>query len=272
MRMPISKKLRFEVLKRDKFQCQYCGVKAGEGDIVLHIDHIIPVASGGETEITNLTTACQPCNLGKGKRELSDDQTLTRQIKQTQELAEKRDQMQMFAAWRKELKEVDTEAIQQLCDHCDSFLPGEKLGVGSIKTISKLYKSFGFNALWDAVSDCADKFLEIGSDGRVTNYSFMRFMDKVGAFAYINFKSQSDPLFRNKYWIRQSFVNGRNFKDASFWTHINKLTTLEELKGLEEEIKAGQLESLEEYCNTAREVAEEYLEYLRALGDNNEQN
>lgn len=41
-REPVGKKLRFEVFKRDKFTCQYCGAKAP--DVVLHVDHIQAVA------------------------------------------------------------------------------------------------------------------------------------------------------------------------------------------------------------------------------------
>lgn len=44
-RTSIKKKIRFEVFKRDKFTCQYCGRKAP--DIVLEVDHIHPVAEGG---------------------------------------------------------------------------------------------------------------------------------------------------------------------------------------------------------------------------------
>lgn len=59
MRTPIPKKLRFEVFKRDSFKCQYCGKSAPE--VVLHVDHIKPVAEGGTNEITNLITACADC-------------------------------------------------------------------------------------------------------------------------------------------------------------------------------------------------------------------
>ena len=59
--MALSKKIRFEVLKRDKFQCQYCGDSTP--DAVLHVDHIDPVANGGTDEMVNLVTSCQPCNV-----------------------------------------------------------------------------------------------------------------------------------------------------------------------------------------------------------------
>lgn len=64
-RSPISKKLRFEVFKRDGFQCGYCGAHPSE-TVVLEIDHINPVAEGGANDIDNLVTACFECNRGKG--------------------------------------------------------------------------------------------------------------------------------------------------------------------------------------------------------------
>lgn len=68
-RKPISKRLRFEVLNRDGFRCQYCGASADEAG--LHIDHIIPVARGGTNAKWNLLTACQPCNSGKSDSEMN---------------------------------------------------------------------------------------------------------------------------------------------------------------------------------------------------------
>lgn len=64
VRTPIAPRLRFEVLRRDGFRCTYCGRTAAEG-AVLHVDHLIPVASGGPGELGNLVTACADCNLGK---------------------------------------------------------------------------------------------------------------------------------------------------------------------------------------------------------------
>ena len=59
----INNKLRFQILERDDHKCRYCGRRAP--DVVLHIDHIIPVAKGGTDAPDNLVTACQPCNSGK---------------------------------------------------------------------------------------------------------------------------------------------------------------------------------------------------------------
>lgn len=62
-RQGMSRALRFHVLKRDDFTCQYCGRRAP--DVALEVDHIVPVAKGGVSEIANLTTACEDCNRGK---------------------------------------------------------------------------------------------------------------------------------------------------------------------------------------------------------------
>ena len=61
------KKLRFEVLERDSFTCQYCGASPADGTS-LHVDHKISAAEGGQTFLENLITACAGCNLGKGSR------------------------------------------------------------------------------------------------------------------------------------------------------------------------------------------------------------
>mgnify|MGYP002512584094 CR=1 FL=1 len=62
-RAMISPKTRYQIFKRDKFMCRYCGAKAPE--VALEIDHIIPVSRGGDNDFSNLITACQQCNRGK---------------------------------------------------------------------------------------------------------------------------------------------------------------------------------------------------------------
>lgn len=57
-------KLRFMVLRRDNFTCQYCGRTVKDG-VKLHIDHIFPKSKGGDLSIGNLVTACFDCNEGK---------------------------------------------------------------------------------------------------------------------------------------------------------------------------------------------------------------
>jgi hypothetical protein len=91
-RKPISKRVRFEVFKRDGFVCQYCG--ATPPKVILHIDHIHPVVDGGSNHIDNLITACEPCNLGKGAVQLSD---VPKSLKdKAGEIAEREDQIKGY--------------------------------------------------------------------------------------------------------------------------------------------------------------------------------
>lgn len=60
---PISVRLRFEVFKRDAFTCRYCGRASPE--VVLEVDHVIPVCDDGSNDEMNLVTACWECNRGK---------------------------------------------------------------------------------------------------------------------------------------------------------------------------------------------------------------
>lgn len=61
--MAVSKRLRYEILRRDNHTCRYCGAAAPEATLV--VDHYIPVVVGGATVPSNLVTACEPCNSGK---------------------------------------------------------------------------------------------------------------------------------------------------------------------------------------------------------------
>lgn len=66
----ISQKLRAEVLERNGFTCQMCGVTPGDIDAVtgrkvrMHIGHIKDKSLGGKEELSNLRTLCSSCNQG----------------------------------------------------------------------------------------------------------------------------------------------------------------------------------------------------------------
>lgn len=55
--------LRFKILSRDNFTCQYCGRSAPK--VQLEVDHIYPKVRGGQDTPENLITACMECNRGK---------------------------------------------------------------------------------------------------------------------------------------------------------------------------------------------------------------
>jgi 5-methylcytosine-specific restriction endonuclease McrA len=67
---PISAKLRAEVLDRNGFTCQMCGLSPGDIDpatgrkVRLHIGHIKDKSLGGKDELSNLRALCSTCNQG----------------------------------------------------------------------------------------------------------------------------------------------------------------------------------------------------------------
>lgn len=68
-RILMTKKLRDLIKKRDNFTCCNCGNSTYvEPNLLLEIDHIIPVAKGGRTVEENLQTLCWKCNRAKGAK------------------------------------------------------------------------------------------------------------------------------------------------------------------------------------------------------------
>ena len=59
--MTVSKRVRYEVLRRDGFKCRYCHAS----DKPLQVDHVVPVALGGGDGPDNLVASCGDCNIGK---------------------------------------------------------------------------------------------------------------------------------------------------------------------------------------------------------------
>ncbi|BBD58181.1 hypothetical protein NIES2109_09520 [Nostoc sp. HK-01] len=65
-RIRIPPEVRQYVFQRDKYQCQSCGKTAEETNLT--IDHIIPLAQGGQNDISNLHTLCLTCNQAKSDK------------------------------------------------------------------------------------------------------------------------------------------------------------------------------------------------------------
>uniref|UniRef100_UPI003FF04761 HNH endonuclease n=1 Tax=Fusobacterium mortiferum TaxID=850 RepID=UPI003FF04761 len=65
----MTKKLRELIKTRDNFTCCNCGNSIQyEPNLLLEIDHIIPVSKGGTTTEENLQTLCWKCNRAKSNK------------------------------------------------------------------------------------------------------------------------------------------------------------------------------------------------------------
>lgn len=154
MRKAISKKLRFEVFKRDGFQCHYCGVTPPKA--ILQIDHIFPVAQGGTNDIDNLITSCQPCNLGKGAN-LLDKAPETIQEK-AKLIHEKEEQLK---GYYKIMQDREDRLEREMWDIAEIVEPMSSIdGINRswLSSIRKFLDSLGFYEVKDAAEIARAKF------------------------------------------------------------------------------------------------------------------
>lgn len=186
-RKPIPKKIRFEVFKRDKFTCQYCGQMAP--DVILEIDHIKPVAEGGENDILNLITACRDCNRGKGKTQLCDDSVIKKQQKQLIDLAEKKEQSDMMILWKKELLRIIEDQIESINDLI-LCVTGWELSDGGKRDVRKYLKEFSYQEVYNATEIAFEHYYEETYSDRLTSKSFNLALSKIGGICYNNRKAK----------------------------------------------------------------------------------
>ena len=154
-RKALSKKIRFEVFKRDGFKCQYCGRSAP--DVLLEVDHIVPVAEGGKNDLLNLVTSCKDCNRGKGKNPLSDESAVERQRKQLEDLNELREQTEMMIQWKRELMQLSEKQIDVLNDYIEA-ISGYGLSDTGRKNMRKYIMRFGFSEVYAATEIAFNKY------------------------------------------------------------------------------------------------------------------
>ena len=184
-RKALSKKTRFEVFKRDKFTCQYCGRMAP--DVILEVDHIKPVAEGGTNKMINLITSCRDCNRGKGKQKISDDAELKKQQKELADLANKREQAEMMVRWRDQLIEINEMEVDGI-DYSIHQLTGSFLSDHGRMDVAKLIKRFSFTEVSEAV-DIAFTRYPSDTDGE-WEYAF----SKIGGICYNRRKMKEEAV------------------------------------------------------------------------------
>lgn len=154
-RKPLSKKLRFEVFKRDSFKCQYCGKSSP--DVTLHVDHIHPVSKGGDNDILNLITSCQSCNAGKSDRTLDDNTSIQKQRKQLEELNERREQLEMMLQWREGMESIVEDAKAALVKRINGRLNGRRMNDAGESLVKQWLRKFSVAELFDALDSASNK-------------------------------------------------------------------------------------------------------------------
>lgn len=216
-RKNITKKVRFETFKRDSFTCQYCGRMAP--DVVLEVDHINPVANGGDNDVMNLITSCFDCNRGKGKRKLTDKDEIKKQQEQLKELNTKREQLKMMLEWRKELQGFDNELLQGFLKIYTEKTGYTLTDVGKEKAI-KWIKDFGLME----VLECLDISVRQYFDESKADKTIYKTFDYIPKIANVRKKTKADPLFGERHYIKGILRNR---------VYVNENVLMSMLKGLQ---------------------------------------
>ncbi len=121
--MAVGKRTRFEVFKRDQFQCQYCG--RNPPAVVLEADHVVPVSEGGPDTMDNLVTACFDCNSGKSNIPLGSVPKPLVQV--MAETAEKREQLAEYSRFLMEQRAEEDAQVERLSKYwLNKELPPKK--------------------------------------------------------------------------------------------------------------------------------------------------
>lgn len=188
-RKSLSKTVRFEVFKRDSFTCQYCGSKAPE--VVLHVDHIVAVATGGGNELLNLITSCGSCNSGKSAKPLGDHSAVEKQRKMLEELQQRREQLEMLLAWRDGLSQLKEDTLSAVCDRFNSH-SHMFVNPRGRATLKKLIAKFTVSNVLDSIDEACDIYIEY-EDGAPTEESVQRAFSKVGTFCSIRKQEVDNP-------------------------------------------------------------------------------
>lgn len=153
-RVSISKKLRFEVFKRDLFVCQYCG--ALPPSVVLEIDHINPVVRGGRNGIDNLITACFSCNRGKGKLELTSIPQSTEE--KAKILKEKLAQYNSFLKLQNEMESNIQNQIDSFAIFYTSLYEGYELSESFLQSsVKKFILAIGLSEVKSAMATASSR-------------------------------------------------------------------------------------------------------------------
>lgn len=108
--MAVPKRTRYEVLRRDGFACRCCGAKAP--DVELHVDHVTPVALGGNDDPTNLVAACADCNAGKSSTSPNDAVIADVDAKAAAWLAARHQALAAFRVKRKEVARAQNAVLE----------------------------------------------------------------------------------------------------------------------------------------------------------------
>lgn len=215
--MAVTKKLRFEVFKRDSFKCQYCGRCAP--DVVLQADHIHPVAAGGTDDLLNLITSCFDCNQGKKDRLLTDDTVIAKQKTQLDQLQERREQIEMMMEWQRSLNDMTGYEVDRIAERWDGLTDQWHLNQTGKAKIRKWIAKFSFEEVLSATEISITHYCKY-KDDKVTEESWGVAFNKVPGVCVTKRREKENPDIREINYIRVVLRNKSKYVDEQYFRMI----------------------------------------------------
>jgi hypothetical protein len=132
---PVTLKEGLEILERDQYVCQYCGLDGRtsfENALAMSVDFVVPRAKKGKKDPRNLVACCRSCNLIKGTRVYrSFDDAKAYVLEQRQQLRD---------AWEKKSQEPPAKPAKAAAgkSKAESASASGKVGSGSVVGSSPL--------------------------------------------------------------------------------------------------------------------------------------
>jgi hypothetical protein len=244
-RKSLSKKIRFEVFKRDSFTCQYCGAKAP--DVVLEADHINPVKNGGDNGIMNLITSCYACNRGKSARKLNDGSIVEKQREQIAELNLRRQQLEMMLEWRDGLRSIKDDSNKKAIDYYNGLWKNNHLSEVGEKRLIALIEKFGLLNVLEAIDTSYNKYSFSKDESKAFNDVF----NKLGGILFL----QNAPEYKKEI----AYIKGICRNNFAYINEKVLSIKLEQfykagydLNDLKEELQSGNIDNwteLNQYLN-----------------------
>lgn len=228
-RKGMSKKVRFEVFKRDSFKCQYCGRSSPE--VLLQVDHIHPVSKGGAADILNLITSCADCNAGKSDRELSDQSALAKQKAQLDELNAKREQLEMMLKWREGMSAISDVAIDAF-DKRLSDLTGHHLNEYGRADVAKHMRAAPVGDVLDALDVAVRQYVKRDAAGKAIHETVSHALSKVSGIVRLRNTPEGE---RQLYYARG--IMRKRFAYCPDWQSLKLLRAAVEAGADVEELK-----------------------------------
>jgi len=151
--------------------------------------------------LTNLITACMPCNLGKRDVALNEHAAVNKARAQMDELQERREQLELMMQWRESLRDLDQEAVERIAEYWQGHTPGWSVNDNGKRSIKKWLQQFSVEEICKAMDAAATSYLEFNGE-KVTEESWSLAFDKIVGICRVNRASETDPDIKQLYYIR----------------------------------------------------------------------